>query len=96
MYRFSPHKYRFAQQCVGHYSNTVPLNRFEPQISEKLVMDWNDLMYNIGGTVGMWIGVSIFNIINLVISLINLCNFLRHTIKLWFVPYVQIKLGLRV
>ena len=42
--------------------NIIPMNRFEPQMSEHLAMDWNDLIYNIGGTVGMWLGVSMLSI----------------------------------
>ena len=43
-----------------------PLNRFEPQISEHRAMDWSDLIYNIGGTIGMWIGVSMLTIPNMI------------------------------
>jgi len=42
--------------------NLIPKYSFEPQVSEELYFDFNELVYNFGGTTGMCIGLSAISI----------------------------------
>ena len=52
--------------------NLIPNYYFEPQITEHLAMDYYNLYYNIGGTVGMWVGLSMLSISTAIIYLYSL------------------------
>ena len=40
----------------------IPQYYFQPRIVEQLAMGVPELVYNIGGTIGMWIGVSVLSV----------------------------------
>jgi len=67
--------------------NLIPNHYIEPQITEQLAMDYNDLIYNIGGTVGMWMGLSmlgffdtVFMYTSRILSRVTRCTLLDCTV----------------
>ena len=65
--------------------NIIPVHEFSAQVDEHWAMDWNDLMYNIGGTIGMWLGVSMITVPNIVLWAVMIMVKLIYSIKLcWF------------
>ena len=67
--------------------NLIPVTYIEPEISEQFAMDYNDLIYNIGGTVGMWIRVSMLSFNLVVTNILGAVPYVLH--------YLYVKLCIR-
>ena len=74
--------------------NLIPKYVYESQISEDLAMDYYDFLYNIGGTVCMWIGVSMLSIYPMLYNCyVILCNLYRIYVSTLI---IQCKLKIRL